>query len=717
MSGYLQNGLSLLTLNGFARDPPPDPDLPFPNLVEPPANIPQSDIESERTLDNARLAVLDSPDPEIQLIWAQDVLRQVGINIDNRERLTLLQLPVPKPHATEQQLKFDAINIVTFLAEQRHPMAEFILGTWHEFARFGRPLDKQEAFRCYSRAAEKGFARAEYRLGMYHEAGNDLTTALPHYLRGVEAEDPACLYRIGMMTLRGQHGQAQDFVRGLDMIAHSANLADENAPQGAYVYGMMLAGQLPQVKIPENFLPIDEIAARIEIDKAAFLKFSKAQLKMGSAYELGSLGCNFDPTYSLHYYQLAARQGEPEAEMGISKWFLVGHENLFIKNQQIAYSYANRAAASGFANAEFAMGYFNEVGINVPQNITEALAWYAKAEQHGNHDAKTRILGINSKQMLSQTDHEKIAVSRIKSQHGSQRGPRPKRTYRPADDMSTITQSQASTSQSGTGSYFPPRASSMTYTSDSGSQTVAPSMTPYPIDNEPPSDARRRQPSRDDYVPPAVSPAQTRVSSARPASAAPTQSTKPRYPSGPPPIRPATTFETSSRTSDMRHASSPIHRPHQQPPAPINTSHPPSRSHNNSPASRPPDLQRLSIGYIAPLDTRLPSAVPSSPIIRKRPHAHTPPASAGPSSHPAQYHRRKSSAGPHSAGPERRHTPTSSLASSQTKSSGYARPQQYQQIPPRVGGPKTFEEMGVPITKMDSDCVCFVLYIIRNVSD
>ena len=41
--------------------------------------------------------------------------------------------------------------------------------------------------------------------------------------------------RMGMMALLGQHGQRQDIQQGLDMIRYSAENADENAPQGAYV--------------------------------------------------------------------------------------------------------------------------------------------------------------------------------------------------------------------------------------------------------------------------------------------------------------------------------------------------------------------------------------------------------------------------------------------------------------------------------------------------
>ena len=41
--------------------------------------------------------------------------------------------------------------------------------------------------------------------------------------------------RMGMMHLLGQHNQRQDIRKGLDYIQFSADNADENAPQGAYV--------------------------------------------------------------------------------------------------------------------------------------------------------------------------------------------------------------------------------------------------------------------------------------------------------------------------------------------------------------------------------------------------------------------------------------------------------------------------------------------------
>ena len=86
---------------------------------------------------------------------------------------------------THMQLKLDSMNVVNFLAEQHHPKAEFLRGLWLEWGRFGQREDKKEAFRCYSRAADKGYARAEYRIGMLYESYNDPIKALRHYHRAL----------------------------------------------------------------------------------------------------------------------------------------------------------------------------------------------------------------------------------------------------------------------------------------------------------------------------------------------------------------------------------------------------------------------------------------------------------------------------------------------------------------------------------------------------
>ncbi|KAL1303204.1 hypothetical protein AAFC00_006624 [Neodothiora populina] len=655
-------------------------------------NVAPSDEEVEKTLEEARMPVLTSNDPDMQLAWAQDALLYAGTAMENEERLQATQPARPATPPVERQIRTDAMNVVHFLADQSHPQAVFMKGMWFEFGRFNIAQDKKEAFRCYARAADKGYARAEYRLGMLYEASNDAVKALRHYHKGVEQADSASLYRLGMMTLRGQHGQDQDFVRGIDLIRRSADSADENAPQGAYVYGMLLARQLPQIRLPEGVLSYDEASARHYIEKAAFLKFAKAQLKMGSAYELGSLGCQFDPALSLHYNRLASRQGEAEADMAISKWFLVGHEGLFAKNEEISYTFANRAAQTGLSNAEFAMGYFNELGIYVAKDVDLALHWYRRAASNGNPDAAGRIDGISRKQVLSRKDHETVALTRIRSQYGSQRGAKPERF------------------QQG----HPPRMSSITELPRHDLPPAAPlkrtpSVAPYPLDDRPPTvpppDIRSQSvaPYPVDDGPPHIHRAATALPD-RPSSAF----------SFDPEIRPSSTATTGSgrqrMPSGMAGQSGPMLDPRR--PVPGHGSRIPSgvqpRPVNTTPlAPAPPPHSSapggaLDIGFVAPPDVRRAarlsraSSPPKKPVPANgsapRPLRQT--ASTSDFNHPPRTSSRPNLASPgQSQGPAGAATPSEAPkpASSPTR-------------PPPKKGPKTFEEMGVPATKQDSEC-------------
>ncbi|KAF2084582.1 HCP-like protein [Saccharata proteae CBS 121410] len=633
----------------FGGPPADEPTFsPFPKLQNPPPNVPPSDDEKEAILENARIAVLNSNDPEMQLAWAQDALAYVDAAQIHEERLRESQPARPTTPAVEHQLRVDAMNIVSFLAEQHHPRAEFMRGMWLEFGKFGNRVDKKEAFRCYARSADKCYWRAEYRLGMLFEGSNDAAKALMHYQRGVDAGDSASNYRLGMMTLLGQNGQLQDFNRGLQLIKLAAQTADENAPQGAYVLGMLQASELPQIQIPSTILPYDEKAAKMNIEKAAYLGFAKAQLKMGSAYELCTLGCDFNPALSLHYNALAARQGEPEADMAISKWFLCGYEGVFPKNEELAYTYAQRAAGAGLDTAEFAMGYFNEIGVYTPVNLEKAREWYEKAAKSGNKDAQNRIESLSVSRTLSKKDHEKVAISKIRSQFGSKKGQRPDRFKIAPTTMPTIADSgppspAGYSSNSPTGGRPPIRSSS---------------TAPYPLEDNPPT-------AGDDQCKVNVSfPVQVPEDTVNPVDRVLSVLSGTRHPHWElSSLRDPIWVIPSNRTTEdigCRNPQESQHGPALLPQGYERTSTAPPPGHPSRPSSARPDSRppsRPSTGGRPPRhESMTPSQTPQPP----------PPSQSAPAQNAAQ------------------------------ASSPANKP------PP---GPKTFDEMGVPTVKKDGDCV------------
>ena len=62
--------------------------------------------------------------------------------------------------------------------------------------------------------------------------------------------------------------------------------------------------------------------------------------------------------------------------MALSKWFLCGAEGAFDKDENLAFTCAEKAARKGFPSAEFAMGYYKEVGVGGSKDIEAAQMWY-----------------------------------------------------------------------------------------------------------------------------------------------------------------------------------------------------------------------------------------------------------------------------------------------------------------------------------------------------
>ena len=714
---------------------------PFPELKDRPTNVPPSDEEREAILERARNPVLNSNDPEMQLVWAQDALAYVEVATQDQIRTADNSGSRPQSPQVAHQLRVDAVNVVSFLADQQHPRADFIRGMWLEFGKFNFRMDKREAYHCYSRAAQKGYARAEYRIGMQYENSNDPEKAIKHYELGVQAKDSASSYRIGMMHLLGQHGKPLDYGRGVQLIKFAADSADENAPQGAYVYGMLQARELPQVDVPEQYLPFDLGASRYHIEKAAYLGFAKAQTKMGSAYELCQLGCDFNPALSLHYNALAARQGESEAEMAISKWFLCGVEGVLEKNENLAFAYARRAALTELPTAEFAMGYFFEIGINTSVDLDEAKAWYRKAADHGNKDAAARIEGISRSKTLSKKDHHGAAIAKIQSQYGSHRGKRPDRFKYTSSPMPTIAD---------TGAEMP---NPNQYALRTGTPQQRPaSVAPYPEDDIAPQSSRRPY-----YISPNSSP-DIRIGP----SGAGRASLDPNY-RGPSAasMRPAQQYANPDNLGPGRGRGTPVNnmpggagfQGYRQPNSGV--SKPQRFGPSVSEISRPQSAGVPGIGYLGPLESGgpdgakklqkqgplgpnanasglrpLPNSTHASADrtggqrLSNLPHSQTFAADGRPQAPYASTAAGAPYANKASRPGSSMQSPMQNSATPPARSNGYpvgpsvpsktpverpvaATPPISATPKPPGKGPKTFEEMGVPQGKRDQDCVCF----------
>lgn len=67
---------------------------------------------------------------------------------------------------------------------------------------------------------------------------------------------------------------------------------------------------------------------------------------------------------------------------------LCGAEKCFSANEELAFTFADKAARKGLATAEFALGYYSELGIGTTKNIDVARSWYEKVCSTLAHEQK-----------------------------------------------------------------------------------------------------------------------------------------------------------------------------------------------------------------------------------------------------------------------------------------------------------------------------------------
>ena len=201
-----------------------------------------------------------------------------------------------------------------------------------------------------------------------------------------------------MAHLLGQLSLPSNPQTALPLLQRAALLASLSCPQPAYVYALLLLSEFTQLTVPASLLvPLippgssPTLEARKHLERAAYLHFGAAQYKLGHAYEFAEPPFSFDPLLSVQYYSLASQQGEVEADMALSKWFLCGSGGAaaaagqvgagsggFEKDEGLALTFAEKAARKGLPSAEFAMGYYAEVGVGQPRDLNKATEWYQR---------------------------------------------------------------------------------------------------------------------------------------------------------------------------------------------------------------------------------------------------------------------------------------------------------------------------------------------------
>jgi TPR repeat protein len=188
------------------------------------------------------------------------------------------------------------------------------------------------------------------------------------------------MYKIGIVLLRGLLGVPRNVGEALSWLKRAAERADKDNPHALHELATLNEPTSRDPQVREKLIP-DEAYALSLYKQAAEYGFKRSQFRLGQAYEYGSLGLDIDNRASIAWYTKAAAQGEHNAELALSGWYLTGAEGMLEQSDMEAYLWARKAAQSEppLAKAMFAMGYFTEQGIGCPKSLEEAKRWYGRA--------------------------------------------------------------------------------------------------------------------------------------------------------------------------------------------------------------------------------------------------------------------------------------------------------------------------------------------------
>lgn len=150
--------------------------------------------------------------------------------------------------------------------------------------------------------------------------------------------------------------------------------------------------------------------------KAAEKGHAKAQNSLGVLYWLGD-GVEKDKAQAVQWYRKSARQGDANAMFNLGAayyngegvpsindnlalaWFLLASEAGSSSGKEAADRAEHERSSMALTEAHFTIGEMYEKGVDMPQDLRLAAAWYRKAADRNSNGAKIRLasLAINEK--------------------------------------------------------------------------------------------------------------------------------------------------------------------------------------------------------------------------------------------------------------------------------------------------------------------------------
>jgi TPR repeat protein len=244
----------------------------------------------------------------------------------------------------------------------------------------GVSQDYVEAMKWYRLAADQGYAKAQYKLGVMYQNGEgvsqDYAEAMKWYRLAADQGDAWAQYNLGFMYEKGQ-GVPQDFAEAVKWYRLAADQGDAWAQHN-----------LGNMYHQGEGVPQDYAEAMKWLRLAADQGDAVAQYNLGLMYHRGE-GVAQDYAEAIKLFRLAADQGDASAQNNLG--FMYDKGQGVPQNYAEAVKWYRLAADQGEANAQNNLGSMYEKGQGVPQDDAAAASWYRKAADQGHASAQNNL--------------------------------------------------------------------------------------------------------------------------------------------------------------------------------------------------------------------------------------------------------------------------------------------------------------------------------------
>ncbi|KAL2883805.1 Chitin synthase 4 [Colletotrichum sp. CLE4] len=433
----MPGGSHMRTPSGTRRSPETRPasyaellNVPYPQPAPAPISFDNNQLRNavgnnasllgaQKTLEMYRQNVKKTNDFSIQYSFAVFLIstaQEQGLDPSEPAPRKANSSPKNSAASTPYDLLREAKGILLKLASGGYPFAQYYLADGYASGLFSKGKeDYNQAFPLFVLAAKHGHAESAYRTALCYEFGwgcrKDPAKAVQFLRMSASKRHPGAMSRLGKACLSGDLGEKRyrEGIKWMKLAAEAADAVYSAAPyQLACLYETGYGDDIFK----------DEVYAAELFTAAAELGHPEANFRMGEAYEHGKLSCPRDPALSVHFYTGAAERGHAGAMMGLCAWYMVGAEPILEKDEEEAYEWARRSAEMGklgdfcktlteqvdeanhywvgYVKAQYAVGYFTEMGIGCRRDILEANVWYVKAADAGDERAKQRLAIIQA---------------------------------------------------------------------------------------------------------------------------------------------------------------------------------------------------------------------------------------------------------------------------------------------------------------------------------